>query len=192
MGGQVIQNPSGACDVTVPLEGLEVKDNSTGTSISKLLVINPLFEFLPVSDGTPNMTGTSDNQTGAAGGTNNTGNATTASAEQNLVYGFAEFGAREDQLPLLMRLLSNTSWNVVAVHNHVAMESPRMLFVHATGAAEINTLAGQAQGVLEEMSASLQASETGTASQGTAQASQEASGAATALTSENSSNGGLQ
>ena len=67
-----------------------------------------------------------------------------------------------------------------------------MLFVHATGAAEINTLAGQAQGVLEEMSASLQASETGTASQGTAQASQEASGAATALTSENSSNGGLQ
>ena len=49
LGGLVIPNPTGVCDVAVPRQGLQVQDNSTGASLNNLLVINPLFEFLPIS-----------------------------------------------------------------------------------------------------------------------------------------------
>ena len=87
-----------------------MQDNSTGASLNGLLVINPLFEFLPVS-----------NQTAGGGATG--GNQTT------LVYGFAEFALLEEELPLAVRTLSNSSWNVVAGHNHVTMETPKMYFL---------------------------------------------------------------
>ncbi|MDQ3854315.1 MAG: DUF1259 domain-containing protein, partial [Thermoproteota archaeon] len=114
LGGLVIPNPTGVCDVAVPRQDLQVQDNSTGASLNNLLVINPLFEFLPVS-----------NQTAGGGGT--------TGGNQTIVYGFAEFALLEEELPLAVRTLSNSSWNVVAVHNHVTMETPKMMFVHATG-----------------------------------------------------------
>jgi hypothetical protein len=52
-------------------------------------------------------------------------------------------------------MLSNSTWNVVAVHNHVVMESPKMMFVHATGMSDINTLTSEAKMVLDNL-ASLQ------------------------------------
>ncbi len=64
----ILPNPAGPCDIAVPLQGLQVQDAATGTSLNKLLILNPLFEFLPVS-----------NQTAAGGG------------NQTAAYGFAQF-----------------------------------------------------------------------------------------------------
>ena len=136
LGGQVIPNPTGVCDVTVPISGLEVIDNATGTRINQLLVINPLFEFAPIPGAN------------IVNGSNATGN---SSQVPSVVYGFAEIGAPEDQLLSVIDMLSNTSWNVVAVHNHVVMESPKMMFVHATGMADIDTLTTDAKSVLDNM-----------------------------------------
>src|SRR5918995_392203 len=72
LGGMVIPNPTGVCDVAVPRQGLQVQDSSTGATLNNLLVINPLFEFAQVQ-----------NQATTGGATG--GNQTT------LVYGFAEF-----------------------------------------------------------------------------------------------------
>src|SRR3712207_2470758 len=102
----VIPNPTGACDVAVPRQGLQVQDTATGATLNNLLVINPLFEFTPVS------------------------NQATTGGAANQVYGFAEFALMEGELTSAMRLLSNSSWNVVAVHNHVIGESPSMIFAH--------------------------------------------------------------
>ena len=137
LGGLVIPNPTGVCDVAVPRQGLQVQDNSTGASLNSLLVINPLFEFLPVS-----------NQT--AGGGTTGGNQTT------LVYGFAEFALLEEELPLAVRMLSNSSWNVVAVHNHVTMEIPKMIFVHAIGTSDITTLTSDAKTLLDSLTTDMQ------------------------------------
>ena len=137
LGGLVIPNPTGVCDVAVPRQGLQVQDNSTGASLNGLLVINPLFEFLPVS-----------NQT--AGGGTTGGNQTT------LVYGFAEFALLEEELPLAVRTLSNSSWNVVAVHNHVTMEIPKMIFVHAIGTSDITTLTSDAKTLLDSLTTDMQ------------------------------------
>ncbi len=137
LGGLVIPNPTGVCDVAVPRQGLQVQDNSTGASLNSLLVINPLFEFLPVS-----------NQT--AGGGTTGGNQTT------IVYGFAEFALLEEELPLAVGMLSNSSWNVVAVHNHVTMEIPKMIFVHAIGTSDITTLTSDAKTLLDSLTTDMQ------------------------------------
>src|SRR5215210_2091860 len=73
LGGMAVPNPAGVCDIAVPLQGVQVQDTSTGASLNKLLIMNPLFEFLPAS-----------NQ--AAGASSST---TTAAANQTTVYGFA-------------------------------------------------------------------------------------------------------
>ena len=137
LGGVVIPNPTGVCDVAVQRQGLQVQDNSTGASLNNLLVINPLFEFLPVS-----------NQTAGGGGT--------TGGNQTIVYGFAEFALLEEELPLAVRMLSNSSWNVVAVHNHVTMETPKMMFVHATGTSDITTMTSDARTLLDSLTTDMQ------------------------------------
>src|SRR5215210_5983932 len=131
LGGMVIPNPTGVCDVAVPLQGLQVQDTATGAALNNLLVINPLFEFTQVSSQ-------------AAGGG-------TTGSNQTMVYGFAEIGSMEGQLPSAIRMLSNSSWNVIAVHNHVIGESPRMMFAHAIANGDINTLVRDARAVLDAL-----------------------------------------
>ena len=126
LGGMVIPNPTGACDVAVPRQGLQVQDTATGATLNNLLVINPLFEFTPVSN-----------------------QGTTGASNQATVYGFAEFALMEGELPSAMRMLSNSSWNVVAVHNHVIGESPSMIFAHAIANGDVNTLVRDARMILD-------------------------------------------
>src|SRR5919107_238899 len=61
--GMVIPNPTGACDIAVPLQGVQVQDTATGASLNNLLIMNPLFEFLPVSNQAAGATSTAANQT---------------------------------------------------------------------------------------------------------------------------------
>nr|MDQ5859407.1 DUF1259 domain-containing protein [Thermoproteota archaeon] len=133
LGGIVIPNPTGVCDVAVPRQGLQVQDTATGATLNNLLVINPLFEFTQVSN-----------------------QGTTAAANQTMVYGFAEFAFMEGELPSAVRMLSNSSWNVVAVHNHVTGESPRMMFAHAIANGDINTLLRDARAVLDALMTQMQ------------------------------------
>jgi hypothetical protein len=142
LGGMTVPNPAGVCDIAVPLQGVQVQDTSTGASLNKLLVMNPLFEFLPVFDQ-------------AAGASATT---TTTAANQTTVYGFAEFAMMGGQLPSAMRMLSNSSWNVVAVHNHVIGESPSMIFVHAIANGDINTLTTDTRTILDSLMAQMQSS----------------------------------
>jgi Domain of Unknown Function (DUF1259) len=133
LGGMVIPNPTGVCDVAVPRQGLQVQDTATGATLNNLLVINPLFEFTQVSN-----------------------QGTTGAANQTMVYGFAEFALMEGELPSAIRMLSNSSWNVVAVHNHVIGESPSMIFAHAVANGDINTLVRDARAVLDTLMAQMQ------------------------------------
>src|SRR5215208_3532648 len=140
LGGMVVPNPAGVCDIAVPLQGVQVQDTSTGASLNKLLIMNPLFEFLPAS-----------NQAAGA-------SSTTTGANQTTAYGFAEFAMMGGQLPSAIKMLSNSSWNVVAVHNHVIGESPSMIFVHAIANGDINTLTKDTRTILDSLMAQMQSS----------------------------------
>ena len=140
LGGMAVPNPAGVCDIAVPLQGVQVQDTSTGASLNKLLIMNPLFEFLPAS-----------NQAAGA-------SSTTTGANQTTAYGFAEFAMMGGQLPSAIKMLSNSSWNVVAVHNHVIGESPSMIFVHAIANGDINTLTKDTRTILDSLMAQMQSS----------------------------------
>jgi hypothetical protein len=113
-----------------------VQDTATGAALNNLLVINPLFEFTQVSNRAAGVGTTDGNQT--------------------MVYGFAEIGSMEGQIPLAVRILSNSSWNVIAVHNHVIGESPRMMFIHAIANGDIDTLVRDARAVLDALMTQMQ------------------------------------
>lgn len=66
--------------------------------------------------------------------------------------------AASNTLPSAMRMLSNSSWNVVAVHNHVIGESPSMIFVHAIANGDINTLTKDTRTILDSLMAQMQSS----------------------------------
>src|SRR3712207_9073275 len=66
----------------------------------------------------------------------------------------------EGELTSAMRMLSNSSWNVVAVHNHVIGESPSMIFAHAVANGDINTLVRDARTILDSLMTQMQ-SQTG-------------------------------
>src|SRR5215217_6349007 len=180
LGGMAVPNPAGVCDIAVPLQGVQVQDTSTGASLNKLLIMNPLFEFLPAS-----------NQAAGA-------SSTTTGANQTTVYGFAEFAMMGGQLPSAIKMLSNSSWNVVAVHNHVIGESPSMIFVHAIANGDINTLTKDTRTILDSLMAQMQSSSSnqtsttggggGASSTGTAAGGGITSGN---MTSNNSTPGGV-
>src|SRR3712207_4929792 len=67
LGGLIIPNPTGTCDVAVPRQGLQVQDSATGATLNNLLVINPLFEFTQIQT-----------QTGGGGGGEASGTANQA------------------------------------------------------------------------------------------------------------------
>jgi hypothetical protein len=146
--GMVVPNPTGACDIAVPLQGVQVQDTATGASLNNLLIMNPLFEFLPVSN----------QAAGASSSSSSSSSSATTDANQTPVYGFAEFSLMGGQLPSAMRMLSNSSWNVVAVHNHVIGESPSMIFVHAIANGDINTLAQDTRTILDALMTQMQSS----------------------------------
>ncbi|MFL6498092.1 MAG: DUF1259 domain-containing protein [Nitrososphaera sp.] len=133
LGGMVISNPTGTCDVAVSRQGPQVQDTATGAILNNLLVMNPLFEFTQISN-----------------------QATTGATNQPMVYGFAEIALMEEELPSAMKTLANSSWNVVAVHNHVIGESPSMMFAHAVANGDINTLTRDAKMILDSVMAQTQ------------------------------------
>ncbi|MFL6309469.1 MAG: DUF1259 domain-containing protein [Nitrososphaera sp.] len=133
LGGMVISNPTGTCDVAVSRQGPQVQDTATGAILNNLLVMNPLFEFTQISN-----------------------QATTGATNQPMVYDFAEIALMEEELPSAMKTLANSSWNVVAVHNHVIGESPSMMFAHAVANGDINTLTRDAKMILDSVMAQTQ------------------------------------
>ncbi|MDQ4100801.1 MAG: DUF1259 domain-containing protein [Thermoproteota archaeon] len=173
LGGMVIPNPTGTCDVAVPRQGVQVFDAATGAPLNNLLVINPLFEFTQIQNQAAG--GTGGNTT--AGGT---GGNTTAGGNQAMVYGFAEFALMEAELPSAMRTLADTSWNVIAVHNHVIGESPKMIFAHAIANGDINTLARDARIVLDALMQGQAGNQTSTTTGGMAGNATTAGGGTTA------------
>ena len=47
----------------------------------------------------------------------------------------------EDELQTVLKALQNSNINIVAIHNHMTHEEPRMLFLHFWGKGTTNDLA---------------------------------------------------
>src|SRR6187200_480456 len=105
IGGKVVPNPD-VCDVLIVRQAPQIKGGPyNNISLNKFSAINSLIEFVASS------TSTSQNQ-------------------QMKVFAMGEFGLLEPQLTPMVKAAVNSNWTISAIHNHMVLEQPKMVFMH--------------------------------------------------------------
>jgi hypothetical protein len=142
IGGITIPNPSNICDVLIPRQA-PVIIGPGNMNMNKFSTINSIVEVASVSDLMTTKLG------GSAGGTNSTApsGASSASSPQK-VFVMGEFSLLEPQLIPMVKAAVSSNWTIAAVHNHMVLEKPKMMFVHWSAQGDLNTITSQIKNVL--------------------------------------------
>ena len=142
IGGIVVPNPSKICDVLIPRQAPAIIGPGN-MNMNKFSTINSIVEVASVSD---LMT----KSNGAAGGSTAVGGASSASSNTNpqKVFVMGEFSLLDPQLVTMVKAAVGYNWTIAAVHNHMVLEKPKMMFVHWSAQGDLNTITNQIKNVL--------------------------------------------
>jgi hypothetical protein len=128
IGGKVIPNPD-ICDVLIIRQAPQIKGGpSNNISLNKFSAINSLIEFVASSS----SSSTSENQ--------------------QMVFAMGEFGLLEPQLAPMVKAAGNSNWTISAIHNHMVLEQPKMVFMHWSAQGNLNTIENQIKNALTAVS----------------------------------------
>jgi hypothetical protein len=143
IGGIVVPNASNICDVLI-LRQAPTIIGPGNTNMNKFSTINSIVEVASVSD---LMT----KQGGNAGG-NETTEGSLSSASGNTssqkIFAMGEFSLLDPQLVTMVKAAVGYNWTIAAVHNHMVLEKPKMMFVHWSAQGDLNTIINQIKNVL--------------------------------------------
>ena len=130
-----IQNPhKEICDISVMRNSPQIIDQN-GTVLNKFLVANTLVEVMGHSPAAPAAaTG------GGADANNTTLNASSSTSNTQKVMAMVEFALLQTELKPVLNIISKTNWTVVAIHNHVLLETPDTIFVHADAKGPLESI----------------------------------------------------
>lgn len=141
IAGVSIPNPSGICDVLILRQSPTIKGPGN-MNMNKFSVINSIVEVASVSDITTKAGS-------EAGGSSSDGpGAAAANTSSQQVFVMGEFGLLEPQMVPMVKAAVNSNWSIVAVHNHMVLEKPKMIFVHWSAQGDLNTIENQIKNVL--------------------------------------------
>jgi hypothetical protein len=135
IAGVSIPNPSGICDVLILRQSPAIMGPGN-MNMNKFSVINSIVEVATMSD-IITKPGSAGSSSSSAGNT---------SSQQVFVMG--EFGLLEPQLVPMVKSAVSSNWTVVAIHNHMVQEKPKMIFVHWSAQGDLNTIENQIKNVL--------------------------------------------
>jgi hypothetical protein len=148
IGGIVVPNPSKICDVLIPRQAPTIMGPSN-MNMNKFSLASSIVEVASVSDlmsSTPNQGG------GTSNGTSSTGGGAAGSASGSIgnqtVFVMGEFALLEPQLIPMVKAAVGSNWTIAAVHNHMVLEKPKMMFVHWSAQGDLNTITSQIKNVL--------------------------------------------
>ena len=149
IGGIVIPNPSKVCDVLIPKQAPTIVGPGN-MNMNKFSTINSIVEIATVSD---LMVKSNASNSGAAGGVNRgqmAGGASSASNSTNSqkVFAMGEFSLLDPQLVTMVKATVGSNWTIAAIHNHMVLEKPKMMFVHWSAEGDWNTITNQIKNVL--------------------------------------------
>ena len=138
IGGITVPNPSNICDVLIPRQAPTIVGPGN-MNMNKFSTINSIIEVASVSD---LMTKSDrDGRTVArASSANNTNH-------QN-VFVMGEFSLLDPQLVAMVKSTAGYNWTIAAIHNHMVLEKPKMMFVHWSAQGDLNTITNQIKNVL--------------------------------------------
>jgi len=138
IGGIAVPNPSNICDVLIPRQAPTIIGPGN-MNMNKFSTINSIVEVASVSDLMINSNGDGGTVAGASSA-NNTNH-------QN-VFVMGEFSLLDPQLVTMVKSTGGYNWTIAAIHNHMVLEKPKMMFVHWSAQGDLNTITNQIKNVL--------------------------------------------
>ena len=115
--------------------------------MNKFSTINSIVEVASVSDllikpnASGGPSGSSSNRPAMAGGGGGASSASSGTSPQKVFV----MGA---QLVTMVKAAVGSNWTIAAVHNHMVLEKPKMMFVHWSAQGDLNTITNQIKNVL--------------------------------------------
>jgi uncharacterized protein DUF1259 len=148
IGGIVVPNPSKICDVLIPRQAPTIIGPGN-MNMNKFSTINSIVEVAALSDlmATTNQGGGANNGTTSTGGGVSSGSAS-GGTNNKTVFVMGEFALLEPQLVPMVKTAVGSNWTIAAVHNHMALEKPKMMFVHWSAQGDLNTITSQIKNAL--------------------------------------------
>jgi Domain of Unknown Function (DUF1259) len=152
IGGIAIPNPSKICDVLIPRQAPTIMGPGN-MNMNKFSTASSIVEVASVSDlmSTTNQggggAGGASSSTAATGGRTSSGSASSGTSNQT-VFVMGEFSLLEPQLIPMVKAAVGSNWTIAAVHNHMVLEKPKMMFVHWSAQGDLNTITSQIKNVL--------------------------------------------
>jgi len=159
IGGIVVPNPSKICDVLIPRQAPTIMGPGN-MNMNKFSLANSIVEVASVSDlmsatnqggggSAGGDGGGASNRTAArGGGGTSSGSASGGGTGSQTVFVMGEFALLEPQLIPMVKAGVGSNWTIAAVHNHMVLEKPKMMFVHWSAQGDLNTITSQIKNVL--------------------------------------------
>ena len=153
IGGIVVPNPSKICDMLI-LRQSPIIMGPGNMNMNKFSTANSIVEVAALSDLMPK---TSQGGGSGGGGSSSSNNASTSGASSGSassstntkrVFVMGEFALLESQLVPMVKAAVGSNWTIAAVHNHMVLEKPKMIFVHWSAQGDLNTITKQIKNVL--------------------------------------------
>ena len=150
IGGIVVPNPSKICDVLIPRQAPTIV-GSGNMNMNKFSTINSIVEIAAMSD-----LMVKSNASSGGGGSSNRGqigggapaSSATSNKSSQQVFAMGEFSLLDPQLVTMVKSAVGYNWTIAAVHNHMVLEKPKMMFVHWSAQGDLNTITSQIKNIL--------------------------------------------
>jgi hypothetical protein len=152
IGGISIPNPNKICDVLIPRQAPTIIGPGN-MNMNKFSTINSIVEVGSISD-LMVKSNASNSGSGGGSGISNRGQSVggTSSATSNTssqqVFAMGEFSLLDPQLVTMIKSTGGYNWTIAAIHNHMVLEKPKMMFVHWSAQGDLNTITNQIKNVL--------------------------------------------
>jgi Domain of Unknown Function (DUF1259) len=152
IGGIVVPNPSKICDVLIPRQAPTIV-GSGNMNMNKFSTINSIVEVAAMSD----LMVKSNASSGGGGGSSSRGqigggapaaSSATSNKSSQQVFVMGEFSLLDPQLVTMVKSAVGYNWTIAAVHNHMVLEKPKMMFVHWSAQGDLNTITSQIKNIL--------------------------------------------
>jgi Domain of Unknown Function (DUF1259) len=109
-------------------------------NMNKFSTVNSIVEVARISD---LMIKSNASSSAAAGGASSSSN-----INPQKVFVMGEFSLLDPQSVTMIKSAVSSNWTIAAVHNHMVLEKPKMMFVHWSAEGDLNTITNQIKNVL--------------------------------------------
>jgi hypothetical protein len=151
IGGIVVPSPSKICDMLI-LRQSPIIMGPGNMNMNKFSTANSIVEVAALSDLMPKTSQGGGGSGGGGSSSSNNASSGSASSSMNMntkrVFVMGEFALLESQLVPMVKAAVGSNWTIAAVHNHMVLEKPKMIFVHWSAQGDLNTITRQIKNVL--------------------------------------------